>query len=324
MADIEYHALEPEDDSLFESAENIYANSWGRTDFMPGENQISEWVNDTNQDVFMAFEDGEPVGVAVISYGEVGEFCYNAVKPEHQSKGIGTKLVKARKKAAKSYGCKKLISSVTANHSGAQKIYEREGFSPAGIRVETGKEGFQEQNEDTGVYMVDYLESGGPKNINISKGWREFVENRLSEFSQISSRSYEGLDSRDKKAVKNNSGDDFVIDFMQESVFNPGESLEEILNEIESYPSDSRSVNVDLSDRKSAEVIRSLEKSGFQPCGFLPHWLGRDKKDYLVLQDTPNYSTEAVLTNSSLEVAEELDLVQEKEKRDGDWITLLG
>ena len=324
MGEISYRALEPGEDEFIEYAEDIYERSWGRTEYMPDEEQISEWVDREYFDVFMAFEAEDPVGSAVISYGEVGEFLYDGVKPGCQGEGVGEGLFKARRKAAETYGCEKLFTAATANHTGSQKIYERNGFEPTGILIETGKNGFEEDH-DTVVLMTNFLEDGRPKTINVPDNYRFFVENRLEEFSNIGERSYNKLGHRDKKAYKTKSENKFIVDFINDGldVFGKTEDLESVLQEIGEHSADSKLVNVDLSDGKSAEAIKSLESRGFRPCGYFPHWIG-GKKDYFLVQDVPRDSTEAVLTDNSLQIAEELGLVQDKEKKDGDWAAILG
>ena len=90
------------------------------------------------------------VGTSVVGYGglmltgEDGHVTNIAVDPAWHRQGIGTRLLLALSRAAIGRGCRGLTLEVRTSNTGAQAMYRRFGFVPAGIR----KNYYVETNED--------------------------------------------------------------------------------------------------------------------------------------------------------------------------------
>jgi len=90
------------------------------------------------------------VGVTVVGYGglmltgEDGHVTNIAVDPAWHRQGIGARLLLTLARAAIERGCRGLTLEVRTSNTGAQAMYRRFGFAPAGIR----KNYYVETNED--------------------------------------------------------------------------------------------------------------------------------------------------------------------------------
>jgi ribosomal protein S18 acetylase RimI-like enzyme len=88
--------------------------------------------------VFLAYEEGQPLGVAICMLGFSsfkGKPLINihdiAVSPDARSKGIGRKLLAAVKAEAQSLGCGKLTLEVRSDNARAMGLYKSVGFKPS-------------------------------------------------------------------------------------------------------------------------------------------------------------------------------------------------
>jgi ribosomal-protein-alanine N-acetyltransferase len=90
------------------------------------------------------------VGSDVVGYAGMfravddGHITTIAVDPAWQRRGIATRMLLALARAAVERGCKNLTLEVRMSNSGAQALYQRFGFVPAGVRKgyypETGED----------------------------------------------------------------------------------------------------------------------------------------------------------------------------------------
>jgi ribosomal-protein-alanine N-acetyltransferase len=105
------------------------------------------------------------VGTTVVGYGglmltgEDGHVTNIAVDPAWQRQGLGARLLLALCRAGIDRGCRGLTLEVRTSNTGAQAMYRRFGFAPAGIR----KNYYVETNEDAIImwaHDVDLPEYG--------------------------------------------------------------------------------------------------------------------------------------------------------------------
>jgi len=91
------------------------------------------WLNNNLKTVIVAKQNSQIVGFAVIDqpYGGVSFCRWLAVLPQHQKKGVGTKLVESWEDLAKKQGCHKLE---LASQPLAKKFYEKAGLILEGER----------------------------------------------------------------------------------------------------------------------------------------------------------------------------------------------
>lgn len=88
--------------------------------------------------VFLAFEDGQPVGVAICFVGfstfkaqPLINIHDIAVAPAFRGRGIGRALLAAVEDEARKLGCCKLTLEVRSDNVVAQRAYLRAGFGPS-------------------------------------------------------------------------------------------------------------------------------------------------------------------------------------------------
>jgi ribosomal protein S18 acetylase RimI-like enzyme len=88
-----------------------------------------------NSLVLLAFDDAEPVGVAICFYGFSSFKARSllnvhdlAVIPERRGQGAGRALLAAAEDHARKRGCCKLTLEVQDGNTGARRLYERVGF----------------------------------------------------------------------------------------------------------------------------------------------------------------------------------------------------
>jgi GNAT superfamily N-acetyltransferase len=95
--------------------------------------------------IFLAFEDEQPVGVAVCFIG----FSTFAAKPlinihdcmvlsSFRGKSVGRRLLEAVEVKAREFGCCKLTLEVMDNNDRALRAYEAAGFSPYSLQEDAG------------------------------------------------------------------------------------------------------------------------------------------------------------------------------------------
>ena len=88
--------------------------------------------------VFIAYQGGEPVGIAMCFRGfstfaarpliNIHDF---AVLPAHRGQGIGRRLLEAVERKAREMGCCRLTLEVQENNHGARRVYAAAGFAQA-------------------------------------------------------------------------------------------------------------------------------------------------------------------------------------------------
>ena len=85
---------------------------------------------------YLAAMDGRTlVGYAGVLYaGDDAHITNIAVAPDHQRRGIATRLLSEQAWVAIERGCTGLTLEVRVSNTGAQALYERFGFESAGIR----------------------------------------------------------------------------------------------------------------------------------------------------------------------------------------------
>ncbi len=125
------------------------------------------------------------VGSEVVGYAgmfraiEDGHITTIAVDPAWQRHGIATRMLLALAQAAVDRGCRNLTLEVRMSNSGAQALYQRFGFVPAGVRKgyypETGEDALVmwANDVDTDLYAARLreIESGVPGRTVIEGDW---------------------------------------------------------------------------------------------------------------------------------------------------------
>lgn len=79
-------------------------------------------------------------GIGLVGYGGLGavdgtgEVLTIAVAPGHEGRGLGARLLTGLLDAATGFGCHEVLLEVRVDNERAQRLYERFGFAPLGIR----------------------------------------------------------------------------------------------------------------------------------------------------------------------------------------------
>jgi ribosomal protein S18 acetylase RimI-like enzyme len=99
------------------------------------ENLISGLIKHGGARVFLAYEDEQPLGVAICLLGFSsfrGKPLINihdiAVCPEGRGQGVGRQLLRAVKDEAKNLGCGKVTLEVRSDNARAMGLYQSVGF----------------------------------------------------------------------------------------------------------------------------------------------------------------------------------------------------
>lgn len=93
-------------------------------------------------------------GTTVVGYGGLmvivddAHVTTVAVAPSHQHRGIGTRLLLVLLRDAVALGAERVTLEVRASNRGAQALYSRFGFAPAGVR-----KGYYVDNREDAVIM---------------------------------------------------------------------------------------------------------------------------------------------------------------------------
>jgi [ribosomal protein S18]-alanine N-acetyltransferase len=125
------------------------------------------------------------VGSEVVGYAGMfravddGHITTIAVDPAWQRWGIATRLLLAMARAAVDRGCRNLTLEVRMSNSGAQALYQRFGFVPAGVRKgyypETGEDALVmwANDVDTELYAARLreIEGGVPGRTVVEGDW---------------------------------------------------------------------------------------------------------------------------------------------------------
>jgi ribosomal-protein-alanine N-acetyltransferase len=107
----------------------VYPRPWSLGLFM------SELALKTTRSYLVAKVGSEVVGYAgLMITGSDGHVTTVAVDPAWHRNGIGTRLMLGLSDAAIARGCTGLTLEVRVSNTGAQAMYRRFGFAPAGIR----------------------------------------------------------------------------------------------------------------------------------------------------------------------------------------------
>lgn len=128
----------------------VYPRPWSLALFM------SELSLRTTRAYFVA-----RVGGATVAYcglmltGEEAHVTTIAVAPEWQRAKVGTRLMAHMAHVARERGARQLSLEVRVGNTGAQALYHRFGFQPAGIR----KNYYTETNEDALVMWAPDIDS---------------------------------------------------------------------------------------------------------------------------------------------------------------------
>jgi|RhiMetdeSRZDD1v2_1073273.scaffolds.fasta_scaffold77883_2 ribosomal-protein-alanine N-acetyltransferase len=88
---------------------------------------------------------------------EDGHVTNIAVDPAWHRRGIGTRLLGAAARAAIARGCHNLTLEVRVSNQGAQELYRRFGFAPAGVR----KAYYPDNAEDAIIMWANDIDSAG-------------------------------------------------------------------------------------------------------------------------------------------------------------------
>lgn len=117
----------------------VYPRPWSLTLFM------SELSLRSTRAYYVARVGGATVGYCgLMLTGEEAHVTTIAVAPEWQRARVGTRLMLHMATVARARGAKQLSLEVRVGNTGAQALYHRFGFQPAGIR----KNYYTETNED--------------------------------------------------------------------------------------------------------------------------------------------------------------------------------
>ncbi|MFD8593736.1 ribosomal protein S18-alanine N-acetyltransferase [Kitasatospora sp. NPDC059646] len=101
-------------------------------------------------------EDGAVVGYAgLMAVGPDGDVQTIAVESGHQGAGLGAMLLTELIEESVRRGCAELLLEVRVDNLRAQRLYERFGFEPVGIR----RGYYQPANVDALVMRLDHLAS---------------------------------------------------------------------------------------------------------------------------------------------------------------------
>jgi ribosomal-protein-alanine N-acetyltransferase len=124
----------------------VYPRPWSPNLF------LSEMSEMRNRTYLVAKLGKDIVGYGgVMSYGEEAHITTIAVDPAHHRLKIGTRLMFELVQEAIRLGANAVSLEVRVSNVGAQRLYNRFGFRPVGIR----KNYYQETNEDALVMWAD-------------------------------------------------------------------------------------------------------------------------------------------------------------------------
>ena len=127
----------------------VYPRPWSLSLF------LSELSLRTSRAYVVARVDGVVVGYAGLMFsGDDGHVTTIAVDPMWHRAKIGTRLLAELARLALDRGCRNLTLEVRVSNVGAQALYERFGFAPAGIR----KNYYVETNEDALVMWNEHID----------------------------------------------------------------------------------------------------------------------------------------------------------------------
>jgi ribosomal-protein-alanine N-acetyltransferase len=130
----------------------VYPRPWSPNLF------LSEMSESRNRCYLVARIDREVVGYGgLICYGEEAHVTNVAVDPERQRQKIGTRLMHDLILEAVEMDAEAVSLEVRVTNWGAQRMYGRFGFRPAGVR----KNYYQEIGEDALIMWLDGIRDEG-------------------------------------------------------------------------------------------------------------------------------------------------------------------
>lgn len=130
----------------------VYPRPWSPSLF------LSEMAETGNRTYLVARIDRDVVGYGgLICYGDEAHVTTIAVDPRHQRRKIGTRILHDLIRSAIAMGAQAVSLEVRVSNWGAQRLYERFGLRPVGIR----KNYYQETGEDALVMWADGIQSPG-------------------------------------------------------------------------------------------------------------------------------------------------------------------
>jgi len=110
---------------------------------------LSELLENERAYYLVAKWGGRPVGyIGVWIIAQEGHITNIAVHPDFRRRGIGTRLLKAIEALTAERGGLRMTLEVRKSNLGAQRLYQRLGFRPAGIRP-----GYYKDNNEDAVVM---------------------------------------------------------------------------------------------------------------------------------------------------------------------------
>jgi len=91
---------------------------------------IARKVTDSPWGFLVLTEDGEIIGSVMVGYdGHRGWMNYLACHPDHQRRGVATKLMAAARELLLDRGCPKINLQVRVGNEGAHEFYRSLGYS---------------------------------------------------------------------------------------------------------------------------------------------------------------------------------------------------
>jgi [ribosomal protein S18]-alanine N-acetyltransferase len=138
--------------SVLRIESQVYPRPWSLSLFM------SELALRTTRAYWVARIDGAVVGYCgLMVSGEDGHVTTLAVDPAWQRRKVGSRLLLTLAREAIARGVTSLTLEVRIGNRGAQELYRKFGFRPAGIR----KNYYVETNEDALVMWADDVDTPG-------------------------------------------------------------------------------------------------------------------------------------------------------------------
>ena len=140
---------------------------------------MSEMALRTSRAYYVARVDGLVVGyVGLMMSGEEGHVTTVAVDPNWHRRTIGTRLMLVAGREAVRRGATALTLEVRMSNTGAQELYRRFGFRPAGVRknyyVETNEDALimwaEDVNEPDYLARLDAIEAAVPGITIVDEG----------------------------------------------------------------------------------------------------------------------------------------------------------
>ena len=159
--------------SVLRIESQVYPRPWSLSLF------LSELALRTSRYYVVARLDTVVVGYAGLMFtGDDAHVTTIAVDPALHRSGIGTRLLAALARETRARGARNLTLEVRVSNVGAQELYKKFGFKPAGIRknyyVETNEDALVmwAENVDTPAYgrLLAQLEDGVPGATVLGEG----------------------------------------------------------------------------------------------------------------------------------------------------------